>query len=76
MTQISLKKADQDKIVKPISDGGYTPDVTKKLNVAADNAMRDMLKYSEKMVEISDELLRVIKEDTNKTLKEAVDKLN
>ena len=72
---VNLKKADQDELVSPISKGGYTPDVTKKLNVEADSQMRDMLKYSEAMVNISARLLRVIQEDTNKTLKEAVENL-
>ena len=72
---VGLKHADQDELVAPISKGGYTPEVTKKLNVSADEQIRDMLKYSQKMVDISAELLRIIKEDTNKTLKEAVDKL-
>ena len=72
---VDLKKADQDELVSPISKGGYTPDVTKKLNVEADSQMRDMLKYSEAMVNISARLLKVIQEDTNKTLKEAVENL-
>lgn len=68
-----LKRADQDELVKPISEGGYTPEVSKQLNIAADNQMRDLLKYSESLVSISQSLLDIIKNDTNQTLREAVD---
>lgn len=68
-----LINADQNELVKPISEGGYTPDVSKQLNITADNQMRNLLKYSESLVTISQSLLDIIRKDTNKTLKEAVD---
>lgn len=70
-----LKKADQEELVKPITEGGYTPEVTKHLNIAADNQMAILLNQMENMVAISRDLLRVLKEDTNKTLDEAVKKI-
>lgn len=76
MEAIGLEKANQEELVKPISEGGYTPEVSKRLNIAADNQMRDLLKYSESLVSISRSLLNIIKNDTNQTLKEAVDAIH
>ncbi|MBR1688641.1 MAG: hypothetical protein IJ710_08975 [Prevotella sp.] len=61
---------------KPITEGGYTPEVTKQLNIAADNQMVTLLNRMEDMVSISRDLLRVLKDDTNETLNRAVDKLD
>ena len=70
-----LKKADQNELVKPISEGGYTPEVSKQLNIAADNQMAQLLNRVDEMVKISYDLLRVLKEDTNKTLDEGFKKI-
>lgn len=72
---VGLKSADQGGLVTPITQGGYSPDVTKKLNIAADAQMSLLLNNSEQMVKIATDLLRVLSEDTNKTLEKAVEKL-
>ena len=70
-----LRKAEQDNLVKPITDGGYTPEVSKQLNIAADNQMANLLNKVEDMVSISKSLLKVLREDTNKTLEKAIESL-
>lgn len=70
-----LKTANQEELVKPIAQGGYTPEVTKNLNIAADSQMSALLNRMEDMVKISNALLKVLSEDTNDTLKKALDEL-
>lgn len=72
---MGLKTANQGELVKPIAQGGYTPEVTKKLNIAADSQMSALLNRMDDMVSISNSLLRVLSKDTNDTLKKALDEL-
>lgn len=71
-----LKTADQEGLVSPMTQGGYTPEVTKKLNIAADNQMSLLLNRMDDMVKISSRLLHVLSQDTNQTLEKAVAILN
>lgn len=70
-----LSKANQGELVKPISQGDYTPQVTKELHKAADAQMAELLNYERDLVQISQDLLKIIRQDIKETLKEAVDKL-
>lgn len=70
-----LSKANQEELVKPISQGDYTPQVTKELHKAADAQMAELLNYERDLVQISQDLLKIIRQDIKETLKEAVDKL-
>ena len=70
-----LENANQDELVRPITEGGYTTEVTKSLNIAADNQMSLLLNQMDNMISISRDLLRVLREDTNETLKQAVKEL-
>ena len=58
-----------------MNSAGYTPEITKNLNIAADNVMSELLGYQESMVTISNKLLEILRDDTNKTLREAVAEL-
>ena len=55
---------------------GYTPSVTKGLNASADSQMTDLVHYSKSLVEIAENLLQVVREDTTKTLAEAINALH
>ena len=70
-----LSKANQEELVKPISQGDYTPQVTKELHKAADAQMAELLNYEKDLVQISQDLLKIIRQDIKETLKEAVNKL-
>lgn len=70
-----LSKANQDELVKPISQGDYTPQVTKELHKTADAQMAELLNYEKDLVQISQDLLKIIRQDIKETLKEAVNKL-
>lgn len=70
-----LSKANQEELVKPISQGDYTPQVTKELHKAADAQMAELLNYERDLVQISGDLLKIIRQDIKETLKEAVNKL-
>ena len=70
-----LSKANQGELVKPISQGDYTPQVTKELHKAADAQMAELLNYERDLVQISQDLLKIIRQDIKETLKEAVNKL-
>lgn len=70
-----LSKANQEELVKPISQGDYTPQVTKELNKTADAQMAELLNYERDLVQISQDLLKIIRQDIKETLKEAVNKL-
>lgn len=70
-----LSKANQEELVKPISQGDYTPQVTKELHKAADAQMAELLNYERDLVQISQDLLKIIRQDIKETLKEAVNKL-
>jgi hypothetical protein len=70
-----LSKANQEELVKPISQGDYTPQVTKELHKAADAQMAELLNYERDLVQISGDLLKIIRQDIKETLNEAVKKL-
>lgn len=70
-----LSKANQEELVKPISQGDYTPQVTKELHKTADAQMAELLNYEKDLVQISQDLLKIIRQDIKETLKEAVNKL-
>lgn len=70
-----VSKADQEGLVKPIAQGDYTPQVTKELHKAADAQMAELLNYERDLVQISQDLLKIIRQDIKETLKEAVNKL-
>jgi hypothetical protein len=70
-----LSKANQGELVKPISQGDYTPQVTKELNKTADAQMAELLNYERDLVQISQDLLKIIRQDIKETLNEAVKKL-
>ena len=70
-----LDRASQAELVQPMNSAGYTPEITKNLNIAADNAMNELLGYESSMVEISNKLLEIIRDDMSKTLREAVAEL-
>lgn len=70
-----LSKANQGELVKPISQGDYTPQVTKELHKAADAQMAELLNYERDLVQISKDLLKIIRQDIKETLNEAVKKL-
>lgn len=70
-----LDRASQAELVQPMNSAGYTPEITKNLNIAADNVMSELLGYQESMVQISNQLLEILRDDTNKTLREAVAEL-
>ena len=61
--------------IKPISQGDYTPQVTKELHKAADAQMAELLNYERDLVQISKDLLKIIRQDIKETLNEAVKKL-
>ncbi len=67
-----LDRASQAELVQPMNSAGYTPEITKNLNIAADNVMSELLGYQESMVQISNRLLEILRDDTNQTLREAV----
>lgn len=70
-----LSKANQEELVKPISQGDYTPQVTKELHKTADAQMAELLNCEKDLVQISQDLLKIIRQDIKETLKEAVNKL-
>lgn len=72
---VRLSKANQEGLVEPISHGDYTPQVTKELHKAADAQMAELLNYERDLVQISQDLLKIIRQDIKETLKEAVGKL-
>lgn len=70
-----LPTANQEELVKPMTQGGYTPKATQELNAAADIQMAELNKYQAEMKGIVSTLLVTIQTDVVGALQEAIREL-